>query len=391
MTFQKKIAVLGSTGSIGTQCLEIVEQHPENFDVQIISGNTNFQLLAEQYEKFKPSYIIIENEDCFNEFKSQYFNYDTKLILGLDQLKECISHIHLELIVNALPSVHGLIPSAVSLESGIDLALANKESMLIAGVYLKNLALKYDSKIIPVDSEISTIFQCLKGEHKGEVRKIWLTASGGPLYSRKDLNLKEIRIETILNHPSWTMGQKISVDSATMVNKAFEVFEIHQFFDFSIENIDVIIHPESHVHSLVEFIDGNIKALVGVPDMKVHILHALSHPHRMDGKNADVHFKPGSWIFELFKEGDHPHFTFAMDCLMKGGNFPAAFVMCNDFFVHAFLDNKIEFQNIYNLTKDSMKSVRYNETPTFLELEATILDMKQICEKVMLKSFSTLA
>jgi len=307
----------------------------------------------------------------------------------MGQLKDCINNLNLDLVVNALPSVHGLDPSVVSLEAGINLALANKESMLIAGDYLKKLASENELEIIPIDSEISTIFQCLKGEQKEDVCKIWLTASGGPLYSRPTLNLDQINVETIVNHPSWDMGPKISVDSATMVNKAFEVFEIHHFFGCKIENIEVVIHPQSQVHSLVEFIDGNIKALVGEPDMKVHISNAMSHPQRIEGKYNDTHFKLGTWKFEAFKQSSYPHFKLAINCLKKGGNAPAAFVMCNDFFVQAFLHHKMDFQNIYQQTKLCMESLLFIKNPSLLELKETIQIMNQVCEKAMINVFST--
>ena len=362
---KKQIAILGSTGSIGTQALEVISEHSDLFEVEVLTANNNSALLIEQAKKFKPNTVVITNEDKYKEVDVALFDLGIKVFAGAQSLEEVVEGENIDIVLTALVGYSGLKPTIRAIKAKKNIALANKETLVVAGDLITKLCQEYNVQIYPVDSEHSAIFQCLVGEAYNPIEKIYLTASGGPFRGWAKEKLQNIKKEQALKHPNWEMGAKITIDSATLMNKGLEVIEAKWLFDLKAEQIEVVVHPQSIIHSAVQFEDGSIKAQLGIPDMKLPIQYALGFPERL--KNT----------FKRFNFMDYPNLSFekpdvktfknlqlAYDALQKGGNMPCILNAANEIAVAAFLQDKIGFLNMSDLIADCMEKITFVSNPT---------------------------
>jgi len=369
---KKQIAILGSTGSIGTQALEVINEHSDLFEVEVLTANNNSALLIEQAKKFKPNTVVITNEDKYKEVDDALFDLGIKVFAGTQSLEEVVEGENIDVVLTALVGYSGLKPTIRAIKAKKNIALANKETLVVAGDLITKLCQEYNVQIYPVDSEHSAIFQCLVGEAYNPIEKIYLTASGGPFRGWAKEKLQNIKKEQALKHPNWEMGAKITIDSATLMNKGLEVIEAKWLFDLKAEQIEVVVHPQSIIHSAVQFEDGSIKAQLGIPDMKLPIQYALGFPERL--KNT----------FKRFNFMDYPNLTFekpdaktfrnlqlAYDAMEKGGNMPCILNAANEIAVAAFLQDKIGFLNMSDLIADCMEKITFVSNPTLEDYIAT--------------------
>lgn len=358
MNQKKGIAILGSTGSIGTQALEVIESYPEYFDLQVLTAGKNADLLIEQALKFKPNNVVICNDEQYQKVKDALWNEDIHVYAGEKAMCEVLESSEIHTVLTALVGYAGLKPTLKAIEAKKNIALANKETLVVAGELVTKLALENSVNIYPVDSEHSAIFQCLVGEFHNKIEKIYLTASGGPFRGWTAEQLKNVSIEQALNHPNWTMGAKVTIDSASLMNKGLEVIEAKWLFNLKPEQIDVIVHPQSIVHSLVQFEDGSMKAQMGLPDMKLPIQFALTYPDR---------FKTN---FPRFDFLDYPQLTFekpnrevfknldlAYSSMEIGGTASCILNAANEVSVEAFLSGKIRFHEIPRINQETLFNV----------------------------------
>lgn len=352
------IVILGSTGSIGEQALDIVREHPDRFNVLAITCNGSWKKLAEQIAEFVPQYALLCDESYTSEIREVTGDSNTELIFGKDKLAELASLPEADIILNALVGFAGFEPTVEALKTDKKVALANKESLVVGGAMINELLEQHNGKLIPVDSEHSAIFQCLVGENHGDIEKLIITASGGPFRSWSREEMKSITVDEALDHPNWAMGAKITVDSATMMNKGLEVVEAHWLFDLPLEKLEAVIHPQSIIHSVVTFVDGSSKAQLGPPTMKVPILYALTYPDRI---NLEVERLDWKEAFELtFEPVDYqkfPCFKLALDALKEGGNAPAILNAANEIAVQRFLDEEISYIQIFSVIEKCLESV----------------------------------
>jgi 1-deoxy-D-xylulose-5-phosphate reductoisomerase len=361
---KKRIAILGSTGSIGTQTLEVIAQNPDQFEVEVLTANNNIDLLVEQAKKYQPNMVVVANHCRYEKLAEALKNEPIKIFAGKEALEQVVQLDTIDMVVTAMVGYSGLIPTLKAIEAGKHIALANKETLVVAGEIITREALKNKVSIYPVDSEHSAIFQCLAGEHMNEIEKIYLTASGGPFINYSQEQLEKATKADALKHPNWDMGAKITVDSASMMNKGFEVIEAKWLFDLKPEQIDVIVHPQSIIHSLVQFRDGSMKAQMGLPDMKLPIQYAMNFPNRLPSN------------FERFNFLDYPKLTFeqpntkkfrnlalAFEALKAGGNLPCILNAANEIVVQAFLKEKIRFVDMPDLIEESMQKVSAIKNP----------------------------
>ena len=368
----KNIGILGSTGSVGTQALDVVRMHPDRFNVVFLSSHSNVELLKKQAIEFKPDLVHLYDENKINEIKNNknLFN-GVEILSGKKGLLELCSYTKSDIILNAIVGFNGLEPTIKILESGINLALANKESIVQAGHLVMNLANLNNAKVLPVDSEHSAIWQCLFGEDIKSVKKIILTASGGPFRKLSINDFPNITKSQALNHPNWKMGDKITIDSATMMNKGFEFIEAFWLFNISIDKIKVVIHPQSIIHSMVEFIDGSIKAQLSSPDMKLPIQIALTYPSRHPLKGIDFNLKEFSNL--TFEKLDFEKFKcvkLAKQAIKAGGSYPTVLNVANDLAVDLFLQDKISFIKIPELIEESLNNHEYINNPSFDDIKS---------------------
>ena len=352
----KKIGILGSTGSIGTQTLQVINSFKQDFEIIYLTANNNVELLIKQSLQYKPKYVCIVNESKVRQLTEKLSNLNCKIISGREGLLEIASCNEIDICMNALVGSPGMEPTVNSLKAGIDVALSNKESMVMAGEYINKLKIKNNCSIYPVDSEHSAIWQCLRGEDFQEVRKLILTGSGGPFLKRDLKSFEDITISEALNHPNWTMGKKITIDSATMMNKGLEVIEAKWLFDISPEKIDIIVHPQSIIHSMVEFIDGSIKAQLGTPNMKIPIQYALTYPKHFKSDWEELNLaKIGSLTFEKPNTKKFKCIELAYNAMNAGNSFSVVLNVANDNTVNAFLNQKIKFNDIAKLNELAME------------------------------------
>ena len=369
---KKQIAILGSTGSIGTQALEVINEHSDLFEVEVLTANNNSALLIEQAKKFKPNTVVITNEEKYKEVDDALFSFGIKVFAGAQSLEEVVEGKNIDIVLTALVGYSGLKPTIRAIKAKKNVALANKETLVVAGDLITKLCQEYNVQIYPVDSEHSAIFQCLVGEAYNPIEKIYLTASGGPFRGWAKEKLQNIKKEQALKHPNWEMGAKITIDSATLMNKGLEVIEAKWLFDLKAEQIEVVVHPQSIIHSAVQFEDGSIKAQLGIPDMKLPIQYALGFPERL--KNT----------FKRFNFMDYPNITFekpdaktfrnlqlAYNAMEKGGNTPCILNAANEIAVAAFLQDKIGFLNMSDLIADCMEKITFVSNPTLEDYIAT--------------------
>ena len=361
---KKHIAILGSTGSIGTQSLEVVDAHPERFVVEVLTAKNNSDLLIKQAKKYKPNVVVITNESKYKEVNNALFDLGIKVFSGENSLEEVVENENIDIVLTALVGYSGLKPTIRAIKSGKNIALANKETLVVAGDLITKLCKRYGVSIYPVDSEHSAIFQCLVGEHFNPIEKIYLTASGGPFRGKNIEELLHVTKEQALKHPNWEMGSKITIDSASMMNKGLEVIEAKWLFDLKKEQIEIVVHPQSVVHSAVQFTDGSVIAQLGIPDMKLPIQYALGFPERLENN------------FKRFSFLDYPELTFekanfdtfknlslAYSAMEKGGNIPCILNAANEVVVDAFLKDKISFLSMSDVIENCMEKITFVKNP----------------------------
>jgi 1-deoxy-D-xylulose-5-phosphate reductoisomerase len=364
----KRIALFGSTGSIGTQALEVIEANPDKFSAEILTAQNNDELLIQQALKFNPNMVVIGDEKKYLKVKEALASTGVKVFAGEKSLEEVAGMDCYDLMLAAIVGFAGLKPTIRAIRSQKTIALANKETLVVAGDIVMQLAVENRAPIIPVDSEHSAIFQCLVGETRNRVEKVILTASGGPFLGRKPNYLVNVKREHALQHPNWTMGAKISIDSATLMNKGLEMIEAKYLFNLKPEQIQVVVHQQSIIHSMVQFEDGSIKAQMGLPDMKLPIQYALAFPQRIPNKFPRYDFKKVSTL--NFEEPDTRTFrnlVLATDALHKGGNLPCVLNAANEIAVYAFLKNRIGFLDMTELIEKTMQHVPFIQKPTLEE------------------------
>ncbi len=361
----KKIAILGSTGSIGTQTLEVIEQHPNRFQVEVLTAQNSADLLIEQALKWDPSHVVIGNELQFTKVKEALSSTNIQVHTGSKSLEDLVQLDSIDIVLTALVGYAGLLPTIKAIEARKTIALANKETLVVAGALIMPLAAKMGVSILPVDSEHSAIFQCLMGESHNPIEKIILTASGGPFRGYKKADLEKVGRAQALKHPNWSMGAKITIDSASLMNKGLEVIEAAWLFDLTAEQIDVVVHPQSIVHSLVQFEDGSIKAQLGLPDMKLPIQFALGYPNRIPANFPRFDFK--NYANLSFEEADVDTFKnlgLAFQALGKGGNMACILNAANEIAVESFLKEEISFLEMAQLNEYCMSEGTFLASPS---------------------------
>ncbi len=365
---KKRIAIFGSTGSIGVQALEVIESNSDFFEVEILTAQTNDKLLIQQALKFNPNAVVIGDEKKYETVKSALLNTDIKVFGGENALEEVAAFDTYDMMLAAIVGFAGLKPTLKAIENGKAIALANKETLVVAGDIVMQKALEKKVPVIPVDSEHSAIFQCLIGESRNPIEKIILTASGGPFLGKKPNYLVNVKKDHALQHPNWNMGAKITIDSATLMNKGLEMIEARWLFNLLPDQIQVLIHPQSIVHSMVQFQDGSIKAQMGLPDMKLPIQYALAFPHRLANNSKRANFtKISSLSFEEPDIKTFRNLTLATQALVKGGNLPCVLNAANELAVWAFLNNRIGFLDMTAVVEQTMQYVNYIEKPNLEE------------------------
>ena len=372
MSHKQTVAILGSTGSIGTQTLNVIDRHSELFEVYALTAHSNIDLLVEQAKKYRPEVVAIADERHYKTLREALDGLPIKVFAGADSICQIAAMSPIDTVVTAMVGYSGLLPTVRAIEAGKKIALANKETLVVAGELVTDLALRNRVDIVPIDSEHSAIFQCLVGENENSVEKLILTASGGAF---RDTSKDDLRLATAadaLRHPTWKMGAKITIDSATMMNKGFEVIEARWLFDIPIDKIEVIIHPQSIVHSMVQFCDGSIKAQLGQPDMRHPIQYALTFPDRLD---AQVERANLADIHQLtFEKPDYEKFRnlgLAYDALRRGGNIPCILNAANEVAVDAFLKGKIGFFAMSDIIEQTINETAFISSPTLDDYIAT--------------------
>ena len=367
----RKIAIMGSTGSIGTQTLDVVR---ENKDIEVVglSAGSNIDLLEKQIREFQPKLAVMGNEKLAADLKTRIADLPVKVSFGMDGLLELARMEESEILVTAIVGMIGIRPTVAAIKAGKDIALANKETLVTAGHIIMPLAEEYHVQILPVDSEHSAIFQALHGENRAQVSRLLITASGGPFRGKKTADLEKVTVQDALKHPNWAMGRKITIDSATLVNKGLEVMEAKWLFGMDLDHIDVVVQPKSIIHSMVEFVDGAVIAQLGTPDMKLPIQYALYYPERRYLPGARLDFKTLTEItFEVPDMETFKGLPLAMAASRKGGSMPTVFNAANERAVAAFLDEKIRFLDIYTLIEEAMAAHTVIDHPDLEQILAT--------------------
>jgi 1-deoxy-D-xylulose-5-phosphate reductoisomerase len=384
MTENKRVAILGSTGSIGTQTLDVIRQHPDWFTVEVLTAQHNWELLVAQALEFKPNAVVIGNEDHYLKVKEALSGEPIKVFAGQKAIAQVVEMETIDVVLTALVGYSGLIPTVHAIRAGKQIALANKETLVVAGELITALAKQHGVNIYPVDSEHSAIFQCLVGEFHNPIEKIILTASGGPFRGKDTSYLSSVTREQALKHPNWDMGAKITIDSASLMNKGLEVIEAKWLFGLKTEQIEVVVHPQSIVHSLVQFEDGSIKAQLGLPDMRIPIQFALSYPDRLKSN------------FERFNFANYPQLTFeqpdlktfrnlqlAYDALAAGGNAPCILNAANEIAVAAFLNRQIGFLEMSDLIEETLNQANFLARPQLEDYIESDRQARELSENLL--------
>ena len=375
----KRIALLGSTGSIGTQTLDVVSRFPEEFKVEVLTAGNNIKLLVQQAVKFRPDTVIIANKAHYHQLKEALKDFPVKVSAGNDAIEQIVTGSNIDLVVAAMVGYSGLRPTVAAIKAGKKIALANKETLVVAGEIIKKLVKESGSRIIPVDSEHSAIFQCLAGEYGNPIEKITLTASGGPFLNFSREMLCTVKPHEALKHPNWEMGNKVTIDSASLMNKGLEVIEAKWLFDLKPDQIKVVIHPQSIIHSLVHFADGSIKAQMGMPDMRIPILYALTWPDRYTSDLPKLDLSLHQTL--TFCEPDILRFrnlSLAYYALKQGGNMPCIMNAANEVAVNAFLSGRIGFLQMSDIVEQTMEKTEYFLSPGLGFLETTDVNARAI-------------
>lgn len=382
---KKQIAILGSTGSIGTQALQVIEEHPDLYEVYAITANNRVDKLIEQARKFQPEAVVIANEDKYQQLKDALADLPIKVYAGAEALCEIVESGPVNIVLTAMVGYAGLKPTINAIKAGKTIALANKETLVVAGELITELAQQYRTPILPVDSEHSAIFQCL--EMNNPISKVILTASGGPFRTFSMEQLATVTKEQALKHPNWSMGAKITIDSASMMNKGFEVIEAKWLFGVKPEQIEVVVHPQSVIHSMVEYMDGAVKAQLGVPDMRLPIQYAFSYPKResLSGERLDF-MKCNTLTFEAPDTKRFRNLAFAYEAMNRGGNMACILNAANEVVVAAFLKDQISFLGMSDVIEKTMNRVSFISNPTYNDYVETDAIARRIAAELVINS-----
>lgn len=381
---KKGLAILGSTGSIGCQALEVVRAYPDHFEVEVLSAQNNAPLLIRQAVEFQPNAVVIGNESLYEKVRDALDSHHIKVFAGKKALNEISELEGIDIVLTAMVGVAGLEPTIAAINAGKQIALANKETLVVAGQLVTRLAREKGVNIYPIDSEHSAIFQCLAGEFHNPIEKIYLTASGGPFRGKKRDFLATVKKEEALKHPNWDMGYKITIDSATMMNKGLEVIEAKWLFGLKPEQIKVIVHPQSIVHSIVQFTDGSMKAQMGLPDMKLPILYALAYPNRLLTSFPRFDFMDFPQLsFEAADTGSFPNLGLAYAAMEKGGNMPCILNAANEVAVAAFLKDKVGFLQMSEIIASCMQKIEHLSEPNLPDFLNTDTETRKLANSLI--------
>ncbi|MCA1744373.1 MAG: 1-deoxy-D-xylulose-5-phosphate reductoisomerase [Bacteroidales bacterium] len=377
----KNIAILGSTGSIGTQALEVVDAHPDKFSVEVLTAYNSVGLLIEQAKKYQPNVVVIGNEAHYTLLSEALINESIKVYAGEEAMSQVAATSTVDMVLTSMVGFAGLLPTIRALEAGIPVALANKETLVVAGGLIMDLARQKRVPVIPVDSEHSAIFQCLQGEHGNEVEKIMLTASGGPFRGKNVEFLRKVTRCQALNHPNWKMGNKITIDSASLMNKGLEAIEAKWLFNLKPEQIEVVVHPQSIIHSMVQFQDGSIKAQMGLPDMRLPIQYALGYPHRLPNSFERFNFMNfPSLTFEQADVSVFRNLSMAYEAMRVGGNVPCVLNAANEVAVDAFLSGKCGFVEMSAIIEQTIDKCGFLASPTYSDYVETDREARALAQ-----------
>ena len=383
---KKRIAILGSTGSIGTQALEVISEQSEQFEVEVLTAQNRWELLVQQAIQHNPNTVVIGNESHYKNVKEALEPHDIKVFAGSKAMNEVVEMHTVDMVLTAIVGSAGLIPTIHAIKAKKPIALANKETLVVAGELISTLTLEHKVPIIPVDSEHSAIFQCLCGEYNNPIEKLILTSSGGPFRGKNATELQHITKLEALKHPTWTMGQKITIDSATLMNKGLEVIEAKWLFDVDFDQIEVVIHPQSIIHSAVQFTDGSIKAQLGLPDMKLPIQYAMAYPERLSTNYPRFDFaKVGTLTFEKPDLSTFRNLQLAYDSGRMGGNVPCILNAANEIVVQAFLQDKIGFLQMSGIIETCLKTITFEKNITLEILTETDTETRKFAESKIQK------
>ena len=381
---KKHIAILGSTGSIGTQALEVITEHSDFFEVVVLTANSNSDLLIQQAIKYKPNTVVIADEEKYHKVNDALFSHDIKVYTGRDALAQVVEMDVIDMVLTALVGYVGLKPTINAIKAKKHIALANKETLVVAGALITKLAKEYGVNILPVDSEHSALFQCLVGEAYNPIEKVYLTASGGPFRGMSRKQLETVTRAQALRHPNWDMGAKITIDSASLMNKGLEVIEAKWLFGLDPEQIDVIVHPQSIIHSVVQFEDGSMKAQMGLPDMKLPIQYAMAFPQRL--KSTFTRFSFMDYPDLSFEKPDTHAFqnlALAYEAMRKGGNSPCVLNAANEVVVDAFLKKNIGFLEMSDVVATCMEKVTFVANPSYEDYVSSDYESRQLAENLI--------
>ncbi len=384
MNKKKHIAILGSTGSIGTQALDVISKHRDRFEVEVLTAQNNAQLLVEQARQFLPNVVVIVNEDHYHFVKTELADTPIKVYTGEKALSSVVQMDTVDLVLTAVVGYCGLLPTIRAIEAGKPIALANKETLVVAGALITELAREKGVNIYPIDSEHSAIFQCMVGEFHNKIEKIILTASGGPFRGKKRGELEKVTREQALKHPNWNMGAKITIDSASLMNKGLEVIEAKWLFGLNPEQVDVVVHPQSIIHSLVQFSDGSVKAQLGLPDMRIPIQFAIGFPDRLDSDFPRFDF--AAYPALTFEKPDTETFrnlALAYHAMERGGNMPCVLNAANEVAVDQFLQQKVGFLEMSDIVERCLSKMDYIKTPSYDDYVETDLKTRAVALELM--------
>lgn len=380
----KQIAILGSTGSIGTQTLDVVREHPDRYEVYALSANRSVELLIKQAREFRPEVVCIADESCYETLRDALQDLPIKVWCGADSIAQMVTFPSVDIVVAAMVGYAGLKPTIEAIRAGKTIALANKETLVVAGELIGDLARQHHAPILPVDSEHSAIFQSLVGEDPEAVEKILLTASGGPFLRHTTEQLQSVTAAEALKHPNWEMGAKITIDSASMMNKGFEVIEAKWLFGVPVEKIQVVVHPQSVVHSAVQFVDGSVKAQLGMPDMRLPIQYAMAYPERLQSSFPRLDLFTYNTLTFLPPDLERfPCLELAYEAVERGGNIPCALNAANEVANLAFRQGKCGFMQIPEIIADTMAKVTFVKKPTYEDYVATDMEARRIAEQMI--------
>ena len=381
---RKNIAILGSTGSIGTQTLDVISEYPDRLYPSLLTANRNVDQLIEQALKFKPRRVVIAQSDCYIKLRDALAGEPIEVMCGQQAIADAAAADDVDIVVTAMVGYSGLAPTISAIKAGKTIALANKETLVVAGELITGLVKQYGSRLVPVDSEHSAIFQCLVGEDPELVDKLILTASGGPFRTRPKEELYGVTRADALNHPNWSMGAKVTIDSASMMNKGFEMIEARWLFGIPSERIEIVVHPQSIVHSMVAYSDGSVKAQLGLPDMRLPIRYALNYPERLPSACRKMSVADyANLTFEAPDREKFPLLDMAFDAIHCGGNVPCALNAANEIAVAAFLADRIGFMQMPEVVAEAVARNRFIASPTYDDYVATNAEIRKIAEELI--------